>query len=110
MSTTIENRIVAALHPEALRLSVNEVNRIVERVSDLLPRWRKADPEDPSTWPEDDALTFVVLTYQLDGRIVMRDVADSSDARHRIESCAPQDRQYGMRFHWMPWSEIGDPT
>jgi hypothetical protein len=75
------------------------------------PRWIKADPDDPTTWPEDQqhVITFHARPGFEPRRregIAWRHgfcVYFSGSAQAWGTSGEP------WTLHWMPWSAIGDP-
>jgi hypothetical protein len=64
-------------------------------------------PDDPSTWPEDHI--EVLVTDSHDGAVNWRGKWLGGDLRNAIQR-GRSDNGDPCVFHWMPWSEIGDPT
>ena len=76
-------------------------------------RWRKADPDDPSTWPEDELCLVHGTRVELDQpRVVLARPRRLRNGTLLVASdWWPWPRHVEpWTIHWLPWSEIGDPT
>lgn len=70
------------------------------------PRWIKADPGDPTTWPHDCDAVVIAICAQ-GSAVTSRQFCTGRTAVRKLKAI------YDPRsssLYWMPWSAIGDPT
>lgn len=81
----------------------------IDQLEAARPRWRKADPNDPSTWPEDGSLVLI-LACHVDVRRARVHVRPPLMDFHFADDDGFTWPSAKRSLHWMPWSEIGNPS
>ena len=80
-----------------------------------MTRWRKADPDDQSTWPPSGAEVLAAEPRAVGRTLYEKGRVDwfakgTPDVWLQVNHSMVWLPERKGSFYWMPWSEIGDPT